>query len=57
MDDLFIAYPVWLNADKAQRLRRLADDIALRVGVEPVEGAQRLGNPVRGSDRPVEVLV
>lgn len=25
VDDLFIAYPVWLDAGKAQRLRRLAD--------------------------------
>ncbi|MFF1380010.1 alanine racemase [Streptomyces sp. NPDC058308] len=57
VDDLFIAYPVWLDAGKAQRLRRLADDVALRVGVESVEGAQRLGNAVRGSARPVEVLV
>ncbi|GGX40156.1 alanine racemase [Streptomyces noursei] len=57
VDDLFIAYPVWLDADKAQRLRRLADDVALRVGVESVEGARRLGNAVHGSARPVEVLV
>jgi D-serine deaminase-like pyridoxal phosphate-dependent protein len=57
VDDLFIAYPVWLDADKTQRLRRLADDVVLRVGVESVEGAQRLGKAVRGSARPVEVLV
>ncbi|MGW5653914.1 alanine racemase [Streptomyces humi] len=57
VDDLFIAYPVWLDAGKAQRLRRLADDVALRVGVESAEGARRLGNAVGGSARPVEVLV
>ncbi|WP_245236026.1 alanine racemase [Streptomyces durhamensis] len=57
VDDLFIAYPVWLDADKAHRLRRLADDAALKAGVESVDGVQRLGNAVRGSDRPVEVLV
>ncbi|MEL3948136.1 alanine racemase [Streptomyces sp. LNU-CPARS28] len=57
VDDLFIAYPVWLDADKARRLRRLADDVALRVGVESVEGARRLGDALRGSDRAVEVLV
>ncbi|WP_030375280.1 alanine racemase [Streptomyces rimosus] len=57
VDDLFIAYPVWLDAGKARRLRRLADDVALRVGVESAEGARRLGNAVRGSARPVEVLV
>lgn len=57
VDDLFIAYPVWLDADKTRRLRRLADDVALRVGVESVEGARRLGEALRGSVRPVEVLV
>jgi D-serine deaminase-like pyridoxal phosphate-dependent protein len=57
VDDLFIAYPVWLDAGKARRLRRLADGVALRAGVESVEGAQRLGDAVRGSGRPVEVLV
>ncbi len=57
VDDLFIAYPVWPDAAKARRLRRLADEVALRVGVESVEGAQRLGDAVRGSARPVEALV
>ncbi|MEV0321141.1 alanine racemase [Streptomyces sp. NPDC050658] len=57
VDDLFIAYPVWPDADKARRLRALADDVALRVGVESAEGARRLGDAVRGSARPVEVLV
>jgi D-serine deaminase-like pyridoxal phosphate-dependent protein len=57
VDDLFIAYPVWLDADKTRRLRRLADDVALRVGVESVEGARRLGEALRGSVRRVEVLV
>ncbi|WP_327292754.1 alanine racemase [Streptomyces sp. NBC_01198] len=57
VDDLFIAFPVWPDADKARRLRRLADEVALRVGAESVEGVQRLGDAVRGSARPVEVLV
>lgn len=57
VDDVFIAYPVWPDTGQARRLRRLADDVALRVGVESVEGARRLGDAVRGSARPVEVLV
>ncbi|WP_230885284.1 alanine racemase [Streptomyces spinoverrucosus] len=57
VDDLFITYPVWLDAGKAQRLRRLADEVSLKVGVESVEGAQRLGKAVRDSARRVEVLV
>ncbi|MEV6180473.1 alanine racemase [Streptomyces sp. NPDC052015] len=55
--DVFIAYPVWLDADKARRVRRLADEVSLRVGIESVEGAQRLGEALRGSARPVEVLI
>ncbi|MEU9287728.1 alanine racemase [Streptomyces sp. NPDC048275] len=50
-DDLFVAYPLWLDAGKARRLRRLADEVALRVGVDSVEGARRLAEAVRGSDR------
>lgn len=57
VDELFIAYPLWLDAGKARRLRKLADDVALRVGVESVEGTRLLGDAVRGSARPVEVLV
>ncbi|MFC4504792.1 MULTISPECIES: alanine racemase [Streptomyces] len=57
VDDLFIAYPLWLDAGKVQRIRRLADEVSLRVGVESIEGAQRLGEALRGSARPVEVLI
>ncbi|MEU2790139.1 alanine racemase [Streptomyces sp. NPDC007100] len=57
VDDLFIAYPLWLDEAKARRARRLADEVALSVGVESREGARRLGAAVRGSARPVDVLV
>lgn len=57
VDDLFIAYPLWSDESRARRLRRLADVVALRVGVDSVEAARRLGDAVRGSDRAVEVLV
>ncbi|MCX5561647.1 alanine racemase [Streptomyces sp. NBC_00038] len=57
VDDLFIAYPLWLDRAKAGRARTLADEVALRVGVDSVEGARRLGDAVRGSDRPVQALV
>lgn len=57
VDDLFIAYPLWPDESRARRLRRLADVVALRVGVDSVEAARRLGDAVRGSDRAVEVLV
>ncbi|MFF4648597.1 alanine racemase [Streptomyces sp. NPDC001380] len=57
VDDLFVAYPVWVDRDRARRVRALADTVALRVGVESAEGARRLGAAVRGADRPVRVLV
>ncbi|MFH8409950.1 alanine racemase [Streptomyces sp. NPDC018019] len=55
--DLFIACPLWPDADKARRLRRLAEVTALRVGVESAGGARHLGRSLRGAARPVEVLV
>ncbi|GAA4250210.1 D-TA family PLP-dependent enzyme [Dactylosporangium darangshiense] len=57
VDDLFIAYPLWLDDGKAGRLRLLAETVALRVGVDSAEAARRLGAAVRGSARPVEALV
>ena len=56
-DDLFVAYTLWPCADKARRMRRLAERVALRTAVESVAGARRLGEAVRGSARPVQVLV
>ena len=33
-NDLFIAYPVWAAGARAARLRALAEQVALRVGVD-----------------------
>ncbi len=55
--DLFIAYPLWIDNDKARRLRRLAETVALRLAADSPEGARRLGEAVRGSARSVELLV
>jgi D-serine deaminase-like pyridoxal phosphate-dependent protein len=56
--DLFQAYPLWAaRADRAQRLRALHERVALTIGVESVEAAAALGAAVRGSDRPLDVLV
>ncbi|WP_051941108.1 alanine racemase [Phaeacidiphilus oryzae] len=60
-EDLFIAYPLWLDESKAARLRALAGEVAeLRVGAESVEGARRLGAALRGAGGPggnVRVMV
>lgn len=41
-DDVFIAYPLWLDGDRVARLRRLASAGTVRVGFDSVEAAQRL---------------
>jgi D-serine deaminase-like pyridoxal phosphate-dependent protein len=58
IDDLFLAYPVWADGDKAIRLRTLADTgIRFAVGVDSVAGAERLGAAMAGAGRPLRVLV
>jgi D-serine deaminase-like pyridoxal phosphate-dependent protein len=59
LDDLFIAYPVWAEGPKAARLRALHDIDALRlsVGFDSIEGAERLAAAVRGSNRPLAVVL
>ncbi|WP_432489582.1 alanine racemase [Kineococcus sp. SYSU DK018] len=53
--DLFVAYPVHADADRARRLRALSERVALRVGVESVEAAELLGRAVPGLEVVVEV--
>lgn len=53
--DLFVAYPVWADANRGARLRALADRVALRVGVESAAGADALGRAVPGLEVLVEI--
>lgn len=53
--DVFIAYPVWASASRAARLRALAEQMSLRLGVDSVEGAEALGSALAGTN--VEVMV
>lgn len=56
--ELFQAFPLWAGRpDTAHRLRALHDRTSLMIGVESVESAAALGAAVRGSDRPLRVLV
>ncbi|MGW5522594.1 alanine racemase [Gordonia sp. NPDC003950] len=57
--DLFIAYPLWVTADKGARVRALADQVSLRIGVASVGGARQLGMALDGnpSGRTVEAIV
>ncbi|MER3390192.1 MAG: alanine racemase [Microcella sp.] len=47
IDDLFIAYPVWAEGPRAERLRRLASRVRVRVGVDSVEGVRMLAQAVQ----------
>ncbi len=42
VEDLFVAYPLWMTAERGQRLDRLARVAKLRVGVDSVEGVAAL---------------
>jgi D-serine deaminase-like pyridoxal phosphate-dependent protein len=48
--DLFIAYPLWVDAEKGRRLRVLAATATLTVGVDSPEGARALAAQL-GEDR------
>jgi D-serine deaminase-like pyridoxal phosphate-dependent protein len=53
--DLFIAYSLWLDDARGERLRSLASTVRLRLGVDSAEGAIRLARQLGGT--PHEVLV
>lgn len=57
IDDLFIAYPVWAEGPRAERLRKLADRVQLRVGVESIEGARMLAQATTSGEHPVPIGV
>lgn len=48
--DLFIAYPIWAAGTRGTRLRALAQNVTLRVGVDSAEGAEMLGKALSGTD-------
>jgi D-serine deaminase-like pyridoxal phosphate-dependent protein len=54
-DDVFIAYPLWIDESNAGRLGALADRIRLRVGVASVGGARQLARHAPGVEVAVEV--
>jgi D-serine deaminase-like pyridoxal phosphate-dependent protein len=54
-DDLFVAYPLWLDETSGTRLRDLSTRARVAIGVDSVAGAGRAGLLL--GDTPVEVLV
>ena len=55
--DVFVAYPVWAEGPKAERVRALHANADLRIGVDSVAGAKHLGAAVKGMSRRLRVLV
>lgn len=48
-EDVFVAYPLWLTADAARRLRDLAGRADLAIGVDSAESAVRAARLLDGS--------
>ncbi|SMH44773.1 D-serine deaminase, pyridoxal phosphate-dependent [Rathayibacter oskolensis] len=58
VEDLFIAYPLWLDAERAGRLRRVLERARVRVGVDSAESARRLAEAIPEQERSaLEVVV
>jgi D-serine deaminase-like pyridoxal phosphate-dependent protein len=49
VEDLFVAYPLWLTEDAAQRLHDLADTVDLAIGVDSAESAGRAARLLEGT--------
>ena len=57
VENLFIAYPLWISPQKAGRLRRLSETAQIAVGVDSAEGATRLGTGLGSAAGSLSVLV
>ncbi|MCU1519269.1 MAG: alanine racemase [Pseudarthrobacter sp.] len=55
--DIFIAYPLWMSPQKAERLRLLAATTTVSVGVDSAAGATMLGSSLGQAAGSVSVLV
>ena len=55
--DIFIAYPVFPNGEKASRLRALAEGCELSVGFDSAAGAAAIAAAVTGAARPPRLVL
>ena len=53
--DLFVAYPLWVDATRGARVRALTERVVLSVGIDSVEGARALAAHAPGTAVLVEV--
>jgi D-serine deaminase-like pyridoxal phosphate-dependent protein len=56
LEDIFVAYPLWLTPRKAHRLRALCDRARIAVGTSSVRGAEQLVEQL-GRGCPIDVIV
>ena len=54
-EDMFIAYPLWVDAAKGARLRDLSSRVSLTIGIDSVAGALALAAQLPGARALVEV--
>jgi D-serine deaminase-like pyridoxal phosphate-dependent protein len=57
IDDIFVAYPLWAEGTKADRLRSIHARTPLIVGVDSAAGADHLAAAVAGLAAPLRVVV
>lgn len=57
VDDVFVAYPLWVRPRQAERLRELTARARVAVGVDTVEGATTMGRRLGDAAGSVSVLV
>lgn len=55
--DIFLAYPIWPSGTKGDRIRRLAQQIALRVGVDSIEAVDALAVAMGDDASQLQVVV
>jgi D-serine deaminase-like pyridoxal phosphate-dependent protein len=56
-DDIFLAYPVWPSGTKGDRIRRLAQTVRMRVGVDNVAAIDALADAMGDEPDRLEVVV
>ncbi|UYM04131.1 alanine racemase [Solicola gregarius] len=56
-DDIFLAYPVWPAGTKGRRIRRLAERVGLRVGVDSFESVDALADAMGDAPDRLQIVV
>jgi D-serine deaminase-like pyridoxal phosphate-dependent protein len=56
-DDIFLAYPVWPSGTKGDRIRRLAQTVRMRVGVDNVAAIEALADAMGDEPDRLQVVV